>query len=127
MPRRTIDPETIAAHSRPSAKTPGPWHADMAGVRNVTTVDGARHPAADFMLDIWPPNGKIDACESDDCFGDYNADGVEDQDDVACLQNQIAGGTPCYAFADPDFNNDGVADQDDVAALITVVAGGPCP
>lgn len=60
------------------------------------------------------------------CEPDYNADGVADQEDVACLIATVAGDGSCTGV-DPDFNRDGIADQDDVAALIDVIAGGGCP
>jgi len=54
---------------------------------------------------------------------DYNNDGSEDQGDLACLIQAIAGDTSCTTL-DPDFNQDGSADQADIAALIIALAGG---
>jgi hypothetical protein len=83
--------------------------------------------ANDPLLDVWPPDGVIDSCQTDECHGDYNIDGNLDQDDVTCLINQVGGGEPCYPYADPDFNRDGNVDQDDVADLVNFISSGECP
>jgi hypothetical protein len=92
----------------------------------------------EFQYEFWldgdcNTNGVADRDESPSfccaawpCDPDYNADGTPDQDDVAYLNNVIAGGAN-PTQRDPDFNRDGNVDQEDLAALTNTVAGGGCP
>jgi hypothetical protein len=56
---------------------------------------------------------------------DFNGDGNVDQDDIACLQQVVAGNSGC-SESDADLNGDGNVDQDDIDYLAQVIAGGPC-
>lgn len=81
-----------------------------------------------YLVDIFPTDGKLDACHPDDCDPDYTADGGVDQGDVDALIGLIAGTPiPGHPYADPDFNHDGSVDQGDVDSLVNTIASGSCP
>jgi len=95
---------------------------------NLNGIDDAADIAAAPVIDVWPMDGKIDECYPHICWGDYNGDGSDDQGDVACMSQIIAGDFSCMVpHADPDFNRDGSVDQGDLALIILYVAGAGCP
>lgn len=96
-------------------------------IRAVDPTD-SRTPAVDSVVECGIDDVQVwivqDCAEC--CDGDYDCNGVYDQDDVAQLIIIIAGGSnPCAV--DPDFNKTGVADQDDIADLINYIGGSGCP
>ena len=94
---------------------------DLVSDCNLNGIDDATDILGNASLDVWPMDGFIDGCYGI-CVMDFNDDGNEDQADVDCLVNVIAGnpGTPHCApvNANPDFNYDGNVDQGDIDALI---------
>ncbi|MDX2130741.1 MAG: M12 family metallo-peptidase [Planctomycetota bacterium] len=95
------------------------WAAPVLGVHNITI---RATNSAGFDDETW----RIEVLPGVPCDPDVNCDGNVDQDDIACLEQAVAGELGCIC-TDPDFNQDGNVDQDDIDALSQVVAGSPCP